>query len=132
METLLLSAATLGATVALFVVLYRVHVYEWRTGQRVVCARQRDWVDRMLERSASHVAGAMRRLGQLVSRPVARRQETSNAASVTTLLRHATRTPLTVTQTDNHLSKMQQHKNETALTALQKQKLKHKTLEELF
>lgn len=127
METLLLSAVTLSATLALFVTLYKLVRHETLSGERVMLVGLRNGIDSV----ADWLGG---RLGQ-VTIPTHfglfhRRSEGHPA--VAAAIRQATRVPLTVTHTDNHLSKMRDHKSDTALSPAQGRKLRHQKLEERF
>jgi len=129
METLLLPAVTLGATSALFVTLYFVISREALRGERVFLPRARQRLDTVVDWLAARhgiVWSAMQRM-----LPV-RTASATDRQLAQALFRNATRTPLTVTHTKNHLSQMRDHKTETALTPAQGRKLRHKKLEERF
>jgi len=128
MNELLLSGIALSASLALFVLLYRLIARESRVGQRLVLGRFRSAADQAL---VSMYTRLVQLKGDRLS--VSRSQAaTTDNASVATLMRYATRTPLTVKHTGNHLSQMNDHKSDTALTPTQKRNLSKKKLEERF
>lgn len=129
MESLLLPAVTWSASLALIVALYKLNRYEQVRGERVVLRRVRQGIDWLLDRAAQVVAQLQARLWQRWSRV---RPPRTDSQLTNALMRHATKTPLTVTHTDNHLSQMRDHKSATALTPAQGKKLRHKKLEERF
>lgn len=129
MESLLLPAATLSAILALFVAYSVLVSVEDRRGGRLVARRLRYGLDYVVGKLSQRSRSAVGHLGTLRIYADNRATDPSVANAV---FRHATRTPLTVTHTDNHLSKMREHKIETALTPAEKRKLNKKKLEERF
>jgi len=125
---LLLSGIALSASLALFVLLYRLVAGENLAGKRLVLNRFRSAIDHSLDSVSNKLEQAKKRkLASNRSQVVP-----TNNQSAATLLRYATRTPLTVRHTGNHLSQMSDHKSDTALTPAQKRKLSKKKLEERF
>lgn len=129
MSELLLSAVTMSATLALFVAVFRLVCAESEKGERIILGRFRGALDRYCE--------GISYLSNLASKKIMRtfsvrsyRSEDQKVASA--LMRHATKTPLTVTHTNNHLSQMRDYKSEIALTPAQKRKLRKQKLEERF
>ena len=129
METLLLPAVTLSAALALFVALYQLVRFETIRGERVVLGRVRGGLDWLVDAGSEILSSGIR---AAVNHWQLRSDRPTTDANVVSLMRHATKTPLTVTHTDNHLSKMRDHKTDTALTPAQQRKLRHKKLEERF
>ena len=129
MDELLLSAGTLSAIVALFVSLMYLVRKEQLVGRRL-CAL---WVRDRLDRVVGYFSGGARQAVTTVKdHRLERQQRTTDPSVANAVFRHATRTPLTVTYSDNHLSKMHDHKIDTALTAAEKTKRKKQKLEERF
>jgi len=128
MAAVLTPLVTTGALLALFVFVLFIVARESRRGHRFVLGQVRSRLDQACLWSERTVMKVRQRLGSLVYRS----RPTQEGANVETLLRHATRTPLTVTYTNNHLSKMHDHKSDTALTPAQGKKLRDKKLEERF
>ncbi len=131
METLLLSAVTFGATTALFVFAFRLVMLEKQHGERLYLNGVRNHADRALDYGGS-ILGKLQSFSRSRLTHASSKTGTADNAVMTALLRHATQTPLTVVHNDSHLSKMYEHKTETALTAAQKRKLNKQKLEERF
>ena len=127
MEQVISSTVVFGAVLALFTIYYRLVADEMLCGQRRFGSGWRAWLD---ERATIAGRAAQRAMARRAARPVAEPHPDNPTA--TALFRHATNTPLTVTHTDNHLSKMRDHKVDTALTPTEKRKLSKKKLEERF
>ncbi len=129
MDSLLLSAVTFSASLALFVALYKLVRLEATKGERVVFIRVRAFFDQMIDAVTRLCLATLR---SITSAFFQVRQPRPDRELTSALMRHATRTPLTVQHTDNHLSQMRDHKSETALTSAQGRKLRKKKLEERF
>lgn len=129
MDELLLSAGTLGAIMALFVTLAYVVHREQIAGKRFIFEWFRNGLDQGIALLSSWLQSGF---GLLRQQQEHRRARVTDPVVAQAVFRNATRTPLTVTHTDNHLSKMREHKIETALTAAQKKKRRKQKLEERF
>lgn len=129
MDLLLPSAVTFSATLALFVVLYKLVRHEDKEGQRIVFSRVRAFIDRVIDTVARFGLSIVKSVVGVFHRA---RQPRPDRELTSALMRHATRTPLTVQHTNNHLSQIRDHKSETALTPTQGRKLRKKKLEERF
>lgn len=129
MDSLLLSAVTLSAALALFVALYKLIRSEIRNNKRIVLVRPRGRLDELIDWVSQKVASAYRAILQSLH---GSRQSRTNRQLTNALMRHATYVPLTVTHTNNHLSQMSDHKSETALSPAQGRTLRNKKLEERF
>ena len=119
-----------SAMVALFVCACRIVRSEESRQKRLYAARVRNWLDGVLEKGSRLVVSIPKMQSLFYKRNAT--SETAGSATIATLMRHATRTPLTVVHNDSHLSKIYEHKTETALTLAQKRKLSKKKLEEKF
>ena len=129
MEPLLLSAVTLSASLALFVAIYKLVQYEHQIGKRVVLSKARSFLDGYINRIVTIGSNLHRRL---IAMNLLTRETKPDGALASVLFSQATKTPLTVQHTKNHLSQIREHKTETALTPAQGRKLRKKKLEERF
>lgn len=129
MESLLLPAVTLSASLALFVAVYKLVRYELVRGERVVLVRVRAGLDWLLD-TCMHAI--QQTCAAVANRIKVSRQSRTDSQLSNALMRHATRTPLTVTHTNNHLSQIKDYKSKTALTPAEGRKLRKKKLEERF
>lgn len=129
---LALPSIVLGVTILLFAGMALLVAKEQKAGERKVLRGLRDWLDRMFDK----LIALVRRIITTI---------TISCVYVTHQLRHAVAAAiaprprrrkqtdkLQFERTNNHLSSMHDHKDDTALTEAQKKKLRNKKLEERF
>jgi len=126
---LALPGIVLGVTILLFAGMVLLVSKEQKAGERKVLRGLRGWLDRILGK----IIALIRRIIKTISISfVYVIHQLRHAIAAAIAPRPRRRNKLQFERTNNHLSSMHDHKDDTALTEAQKKKLRNKKLEERF